>query len=613
MEAKKIIFVALTLVGCSKVKDDERLVQKDLSFGNFKVFTNTEMPKDSVDESVFTPPFSDETQVGEGDSSWILKLFDWVPTGAYASNLTRGCHFSVAEKIMMEHGVSNRKQSDNFQAWISKCEPELSRHNSEKFKVLLDFATAKYSMIENKNLTKVRIDLSNGYIVRGILGLKRDGKKRPLILIQSGVHSNAEDGPSSRNIIMQLFDEAPFNVLFIGSVTGRDFLEDNGVLTLGGIDEGRNLIEIAQMIRSDAPFKELVSEIHVLGISLGGHGALYSSLYNSFLPEKPIESVMAFCPVNNLGPTVESVFDNSIRGWYYNKLTVDVFKSVYNNVPILGQLLDWGGDWSRDVTKAAVQEGTFRHYRAISQYQDWTYPPFNKVKVEKKEDLWNLSQFVNQVDSITTPLTVAYSADDYLVLPNINSNVLLEKLKTSPKENIGVIRYAHGNHCAAAISDGWPTLSSMFRTYFVSRLKNSGEVYDPSLVSLKDFIKYNKAPLNQKLPRGYEHTKLDFTAYKKKNYARLQFTIYNPDGGDTFCRVSRPISAPLRCYKKEYLDIPLNAFAGADVRMPTNSFEEQYLTRWLNTRVEVLNSKNENLLGDREWPMYLKINGRYDY
>ncbi len=611
----KILLLSLTFVGCAPMdRDDERLVREDLSFKDFKVYTNIEETKTEVEPSVFTPPFTNENLSGHDNdkSSWLTKLISWVPSGAYKANITKACHFSQVEKILSHPGITNQKQAEDFQGWVNKCEPQLSRYAGDKFTVLLNYALTKYSMRDNENLTKVKINLSNGYILRGILGLKRDGEKRPLILIQSGVHNNADDGPSARNIIMQLFDESPFNVLFIGSVTGKDFMMDNGMLTLGGLDEGRNLIEIARMIKNDAPFKDIVSEIHVLGISLGGHGALYSSLYNSFLKEKAIESVMAFCPVNNLGPTMDSVFDNTLRGVYYNMLTKKLFKEVYDYVPVLGQVLKKNENWSRETMRVAVKEMSFRHYRAISQYDEWTYPPFSEFKIRKPEDLWNLSQFVDQADKVSTPTMVAYSGDDYLVLPNLNSNTLLEKLKNSPNPNLGVVKFQKGNHCAAAISSGWPTISSLFRTYFLSHSKNVDGLNDTVQVNLKNYLRYKKYPLSKHLNKNNLQSNVEFQALKKKDYVHLKFTIFDPTK-DRYCKIYKYNTAPRECFYKESVDVPIAAFHGVDVSSPVDEFESQRLTRWLNTHVEVLNAKGENLLGDREWPVYLKISGRYDY
>ena len=104
---------------------------------------------------------------------------------------------------------------------------------------------------------------------------------------------------------------------FLANVSGTDYLKDNGVVAVGGFDEGDQIMQVAEIVKdSNAKLSQYISDIHVLGFSLGGNGALFSSLYNSFSEDRPISSVAAICPVVNLQPTMESVFSKSFRGFF---------------------------------------------------------------------------------------------------------------------------------------------------------------------------------------------------------------------------------------------------------------------------------------------------------
>src|SRR5690606_24972327 len=133
---------------------------------------------------------------------------------------------------------------------------------------------------------------------------------------------NAKDDGVVKNFFMHLFEESPFHILYLANVTGTEYMKDNHSVALGGMDEGRQIIKLVEMLNKDPKYKDLIEDIHVVGVSLGSHGVLYSSLYNSFdNSDYKIKSAVALCPVVNLEPTIKSVFQVSIAGLYYALLT----------------------------------------------------------------------------------------------------------------------------------------------------------------------------------------------------------------------------------------------------------------------------------------------------
>ena len=100
-----------------------------------------------------------------------------------------------------------------------------------------------------------------------------------------------------RNILMHGFDESPFNILVLNGNTSAEYFMDNQRVSVGGFDEGRQAIAIAQWLRTKSPIADRIASLHLIGISNGSHGTLYAAAYNDYfkLPngEHPINSVAA--------------------------------------------------------------------------------------------------------------------------------------------------------------------------------------------------------------------------------------------------------------------------------------------------------------------------------
>ncbi len=605
--------VAAFLQGCAENSQD---YISELSFKNFDVYTNRELPKNSDQLKEALPP----TEVLEGDEKVknISTPFEWTPSGGYDSAISPSCVSSNLEKILSSSDQSTLSKMNQAQSWLSSCESELVKNNDDSISPLIRFMTVHYSMLDNKRLKKVKIKLSSGVILRGILGLKGDDLKRPMIIIQGGVQSNAEDSGPNRNFIMQVFDESPFNILFLGSVTGSEYLKDNGVIALGGMEEGQHIVEVAQVLQSsNSKLSRFISSVHVLGVSLGSHGALYSSLYNSYLQDPPIKSVMAYCPVVNLEPTMDSVFDGSPRGLYYNFLTVNMFKSVFSFVPIIGELLGPPTFWDRVQTLKAVKEAALIHYQDLTKNEPWPLEPFKGKVVNTDKDLWQFNNFLLHSNQVKTPTVIAYSKDDYMVLPKINSIPLAAILQENKNPNFGVLEFDRGNHCGFSIGNGWATTSSLFRTYFMSE-EEAVSLYQTSKIDLSPYFNLAKDyPFNKSLGKFDLQTKAEWKAYKNKSYIEMHMSIFNRNNyaehGDCYFYNAFGSNAPEQCYDDIYVNVPLRAFEQIGIlSSPTSSFEEQNLTRWLNTHLEALDSIQNSILNTNHWPKSLLVHGNYE-
>ena len=123
------------------------------------------------------------------------------------------------------------------------------------------------------------------------------------MILRLGVFSNVEEFLPERFLLMQIFEQGLANVLVLENSTGADFIANNQRWTMGGYDEGLQNMQVVRMLRrSSAPLSQLISSVHLMGVSLGGHGVLFASLLNQYngQPEhQAIQSFTTFCPFNS--------------------------------------------------------------------------------------------------------------------------------------------------------------------------------------------------------------------------------------------------------------------------------------------------------------------------
>src|SRR5690606_24298542 len=96
---------------------------------------------------------------------------------------------------------------------------------------------------------------------------------------------------------------------------------------------------IAKMLtQSSEPLAQIIDSIHVFGISLGGHGVLFSSLLNKHNSAKGrplIKSFMALCPVVDLNNTMVSLTQSGVKSAVVDLWSQERLKGLYTKIPSL--------------------------------------------------------------------------------------------------------------------------------------------------------------------------------------------------------------------------------------------------------------------------------------
>jgi hypothetical protein len=262
-------------------------------------------------------PYADKTA---GQYPLLLRVLlqdvlSWSPTGEGRS-VSAKCSPELWGARLQDPRVrvSVQLQGALIQKYLKDCKEEIETGVSSTSTSLTRMMTMSYQPQEHPFLHRVVFSLPGNIKLKGLLGLKGDLKKRPLIVLRLGIFANVEEFMPERAWLMMLFEQSPFNVLMVENMSGTDFIADNTRFSFGGYDEGIQNILLAQILKDpNEPLSRLVDSLHLFGVSLGGHGVLYASMLDELDSPKgqPLyNSFFGMCPVVNLEKNINVVTTN---------------------------------------------------------------------------------------------------------------------------------------------------------------------------------------------------------------------------------------------------------------------------------------------------------------
>lgn len=523
---------------------------------------------------------------------------DYNILGSYHSYISAQCHYISLSGLLNKHNAFTSDLASDLQSWIHKCQYEISRFREGAIKSLVHFATVNYPLTNNKKLKHIEFRYDKGRsVARAIIGIK-DNKRRPLVIIKNGLYGEANEETVSKNFFMHLFDESPFNVLLLGNMTGKDFIVDNARVALGGYDEGKQIHEIMdQLLSPNSPYRDLIEDIHMIGVSLGGNAALFSSLYSSHrrTSQPRLKSVMAVCPVVNLQNSFSHVFSNSIVGVANGVMAQSLVHNVFESVPILGQFLKRGKFWTKsDVSNAIIGSAT-TYYINRTHYEPWDMAPFENDILNSKNDVWKRNDFLAYTNDINIPTLILHSDDDPIVRDQDNAKLLKQSLQNK-SSHVGVVNFKHGGHCGYNVSNGWPTMSTMLREFI---LKNSDYTAE-NVSSYGDLIYYHNTKEEEKNLADLKFVKYEWSAMKKAPIVNLKISFFDPNKKFLWfklCDSDYRTADHRHCYYSKTYKLSLDSFKKFGLKVPTTDYETNKLSRWLNTHITPVTDKYEYAYG----------------
>ncbi len=537
-----------------------------------------------------------------------LKIpFSNTPKGKKERATPNACSALELKSEMISAGIEPKNQARALQSFLDRCDKILQPFPENRLIAMIRVEEGNYPLNGRNDLREIVLHLPYDSKVHGLLAIKDTVRPRPMLIVICGVGCNLSDG-AARYLLTQTFDTMPFNVLILPNLAASDFVRDNRGFGMGGLEEGRQAFEVVRLFgREDSPFRKLITSFHILGISLGGNGALFTSAYGSFnndnLVGPKINSVIGFCPVVDLKSTLLDVDRNDAVGRHFANLVSETL--IKNFAYVFGSSRDMPTLYKPGHKQSVpfLEQYIYPRYKALSTKNDFQLAPMTQGDLTTPEAFWNANNYLNYYSKVTIPTLLFYSEDDFIVSPKVNSKALRAALEVHPNPFVNVVGVSKGAHCAAAEVYGDDIIDGALETFVLSHAPEfnfSQGDRELDLSTLKDFNKIELAPGEKFF--GYE-----FGAKKGSNSVTMELKIWNPSHNDGNYRCGQwdPFHALESCFRRISLEIPSAHFFPFLDGLPSKE-QAQSLTRWLNRRVQVLTKSNNNPVDTTDFPSVAK-------
>lgn len=476
------------------------------------------------------------------------RLLDWNPTGQRVK-YSAVCDPELWSQRLLDPLLSNvQLQGALLQKYFQDCDKELKTHSSSTF---LKMMTMRMDFKNHPFLHRVKVHLPGDIRLRGLLALKGDRKKRPMVVLRLGIFGGTEELLAERYLLLQLFEQSPFNLLILDNMSSPEFIADNSRFSFGGYDEGLQNIIVAKYLRDPLePLSQIVQSLHFVGVSLGGHGVLYASLLNE-LNQKPIQSFLGICPVVHLRPSLKNLNGSSLRQKLINLWAASRMKGLREKNADLRQA-------SSFTFMSSVDEFLHKNYTGgLSYYSGIRLPK----GVEDRPDFRKLNDFWWAYNEVKAPVLILATEKDEVVPFALNSKFL-------KKKNIKIVSFNEGEHCTFPIPYQWGAFTSLLQSYILSH--SSGfKLMEEKLV-------------------------LDVSDEKVNSVSgRMSFEVSWPGGKEKFVRIE------LGDFQ---LSLPIDNFDFQFIGDKRSEPEKRMLERWLQQNLKVyLQSTNKKKLLTVSW------------
>lgn len=535
------------------------------------------------------------------------QVFNWIPDGRRPKVLPPQCSTQQLEKILLaESGIAATYRSQALLNYFQECEKYHTFLGESGLTALLQMYNIDYEYQQIPYIRQITLPMKDGARLHGVLAMKPDtSQPRPLVIVQCGLTCNTESSASVRWPLMHLFDETPFHVLVIGSSTTAEFGLANKKFYAGGLQEGLYLNEIAHWLKSeDSQISKLISSIHVQGMSLGGHGALYSVLYSQE-GENLIKSSQAYCPVVELKPAIDNIMQDTLPGRFLQNKIWKQMQQMLGQVPVIDRMIPDGKKPSGDRIKEIVAQASLEYFetntaRPLKNIFRFLFRILTHTFPKTIDEFWSSNRFSTLVQNLRTPVMIWSADDDPAVLPKENSLVLLDYANKAGSP-LTVLDTARGSHCAFALSHGWDIYSTMMKSFVIANSPEFREVYREHRRSLSDL--QNEQIV---LPEGHRHFSQSFQIESGNQFMRVNYLIFDPTKRK--CSQQDPflIEDSSSCFETVTAKINIVDIKEKLLFVPQSDTVAEMLTRWANANLSIVDENGERMVNSSQTPTYLR-------
>ncbi len=335
--------------------------------------------------------------------------------------------------------------------YLQTCETQLRNESWGWWEDYYRTMFVRIKISEHPYMKRVLLRLPNGYQQPGLLALKDSKTRRPLIIFRAGIFGNSVDIQAERHLIMQLFEQGPFNLLFLDSATSPETVKWNVRYTAGGLDEGLQNYQIAERLtREREPLSQLIEGIHFLGLSMGGH-SLWMTLALNEVNKSVVKSALAICPLVQFEKT-------------FNKHKSNVFMNLwaYFRLSLLRDRV--GGLTMFNFLSDSFQSVSQGYKGPITDDAKVVFPVAEGFR---KDDYFMGNNLIPLLKSIRVPVTAFFAMQETLVPYDLNFEFL--KKETTAIPNFHLFSLPKGFHCTFPGAYDWDQFSAMVRDQFLAR------------------------------------------------------------------------------------------------------------------------------------------------
>jgi len=530
-----------------------------------------------------------------------LASFSWTPNGKRPRQLPPTCSTDLLSTSIAKAQTPSQRQIE-MANYFKNCKKYLEFLGDSGLSAIIQQSNIDYNYLDNKKVKTIEITLPTGIKISGIIALQDRTTRRPFIVIQCGIVCDSNDSSSQRWPLMHLFDESRFNVLILGSSTSAEFGIKNKMTVTGGYQEGIHLYQIAQWLKSEASqLNNLISSLHVIGLSLGGSGALYSALYNDNLPHASndssrFQSALAICPVVNLEASMNNVLGDSIAARFLQNQIWKTLQRMFGKVPIIDRLLPDKKRPNTDKMKQIVVESSLEFHQEMDRVENPDYIFGSHPKT--KEDFWADNEFQTFAELVKTPTFLWSSSDDPVVLPIENSLTITQA--NHPDSPISVLNLDLGSHCAFNISYGWDVTTVLLRSMILAyspEFTNGESQINKEISAIQDIP---EVPIKSQ----QRHFSQTFDIDKNSDYFNLSYLVFDPFR--EYCHQPDPFMAGEDddCFERIDRKVPIKNLGISFLDIPRNEASAEAMTRWANANLRVRDINGKDLV-DSPAPPYL--------
>lgn len=492
------------------------------------------------------------------ESPWLT--FD---VGLEAEKIPKDCRFRNFQATYSAHDHSSSAAgseglSDLTADYIAKCEKAISTGPKDIFRNLYRTLFIRFAAENNPYFRRIVLNLPNGYKQPGLLALKDDKYNRPWLILRAGILGNSVDIQAERFILLQLFEQGPFNVLFLDSMTSAETIKKNEQLSVGGLDEGLQNYQIARQLKNPAePLSRLVGDIHLMALSMGGHGLLMAMILNETNPEV-FKSAVGLCPMVQFRPTFVGHEQSPWSFFLMNLYSSTRMSPLLKREPSIRRtqfLPDAFAYVEANYKGPLTDDGTVKFPAGFP-----------------KEDFRRGNELLPYVSLIKHPISVFATLQDDLVPYAINTQVL----RDLPGKSVQVRTYPlqESYHCSFPGAYSWSEMSELLKAQFFGA-KSNYQV--PGFRTLYWPLpqKKNADQLGQQLPEALKFALNDqdeFLTVKIRIGDQNEFTTQIPIGALSWGTIGR--------VRNETEARTLKRFALSNIQLVANTDGELNLA-WL--------------------------------